>query len=188
METPRIRAKRITAANLIRRIIAEIEKEPKRLDMAEYVSMFNHTASHRSMLRHLVASHVPPACGTVACFAGLGMALLRRPTERRGDLDHRARGVMLRLIGIDKSDVELTYDYDLDADLSDPVDGLFDELDTLLWRSATLLGRLPTDAEMRSGTRAQAKYVIARAKRFLKRHPELETRIIDVATRKVVKA
>lgn len=153
-QPPRIQAKTITVAAFVRRILAEIKAEPTRLNMRRWVVKFK--GEEVDYVAHLKT----PACGTVACFAGWGMILLRQPHEKGGDLEDKASNVMFQLLNPTQY-------------------GGFEEVQELF--SAVGVPHRP-------GTKAHAAFIIARTEAFLARHPELETRVIDVAARKVVKA
>ena len=161
MRTPRIMARRITAADLIRRILKEIKAEPARLNMKTWVLTFKGTKTSESAFDEYIRGHArKPSCGTVACFAGWGMVLLRQPHETGGRMHCDARQVMENLVGVVHENGEVWTE----------TENLFSS-----WGIYS-----------RPGTRAHAKEVTNRAEAYLKRHPELETRVIDVATRKIV--
>lgn len=156
--TPRIRKKRITAAELLRRIKVLVLEEPRRMNMRSWITAFEGRIRVRRN-RFGLQGHELPVCGTVGCIAGWGATLLRKPGESPKTATARSR--MAKLLGH-----RLSGGYWTDHDLFDPY------LDDLL-------GTEP-------GTEAHAKAVAKRIDRYLAAHPDLETRVIDVAARKVV--
>jgi hypothetical protein len=159
---PRIRTKRITAANLLRRIRALVLEEPARLNMDSYISAF------RGRIRSSVYDppHVGdlPACGTVGCIAGWGAMLLRRPDEI--PRASTAETTMVKLLGHPEDDPWFSSyytDHDLFSDYGADIDGT------------------------RPGTKAHARAVAQRIDSYLEEHPDLETRVIDVERKRIVK-
>lgn len=162
---PRIRTKYITAADLMRRIIKEIEAEPRRLNMRWWISMFNGR-------RRRQGAYVDeePACGTVCCFAGWGATLLRKPHETVKD--STAEKVMTKLLG-----------HDVETKVWDSVTGGYVPKRDWTVDSLFFAGL----SSQKAGTRGHVRDVVRYAKKYLKDHPELETRVIDVEKKKIVK-
>lgn len=166
---PRIRTKTITAADLLRRIRDIVLEEPKRLDMDRWVTMFRGSTlgaiDDRRVDKH------GPACGTVGCIAGWGAVLLRQAGANVSDLRDWAGGCqMRRALGLwDYSNREGLH---TDLFVYNPSPE-FNEKDRRDRRGRAILGGRP-------GTKAHARAVARRINIFLKAHPEMETRIIQV--------
>lgn len=154
--TPIIRAKRITAKDLLLRIKAIVLDEPKRLDMRWWVSRWKGKRTHDACV-----DPPAPACGTVGCIAGWGALLLRGASAPplRGS---KAARLMTRLVKPDGRD-------EADLDPEWVVDDLFD-----------------ATTDSRPGTRAHAREVSKRIDGYLIDHPELATRVIDVKTKRIL--
>ena len=158
---PRITTKTITAADLIRRILKEISEDYRRLDMETWITAFKGKHLHScdcKECRVRRASMVLPPCETVACFAGWGMILTRSGWETAMDLHGSAPFVMDRLLGT--------------------------KIDPHGYGAS--VGNLFEVVKPKAGTKAHLAAVVKKAKAYLAKHPELETRVIDVKTRTVV--
>lgn len=157
--TPRIRKKRITAAELLRQIRALVLEEPRRLNMKTWIAAYEGRVRRNDFNYPLTDTSRLPACGTVGCIAGWGLTLLRRPNERL--LAVKAQRVMSTVLG---------------------------EQQMARWGGVPAIFSPYHDnvANTTPGTVAHARAVAKRIGNYLREHPELETRVIDVATRKVV--
>jgi hypothetical protein len=160
--TPRIRTKTITAANLLRKISALVLEEPRRVNMRRWISSF----AGRKLADALHGKYDGdlPACGTVGCIAGWGAILLRQPHQT--PLADTAANRMSDL---------LAYTNAGDWGSYETVGALFDG-------DGADIGRT------RPGTLCHAKAVARRIDKYIKAHPELETRVIDVARKRVLRS
>lgn len=91
--TPFIRAKYITAQELVERILEAISEDPQRLDMSWWIFLFKGKDKANSVYR----TRNKPACGTVACFAGWGAVLLGHEDSSPNYLMNRLLGTKLSI-------------------------------------------------------------------------------------------
>lgn len=102
-----------SAVKLLERVIAHIEEEPKRFDIAQW-------GYKKSKLVD------GPACGTVACIAGWTLLLHARPDERAKSLRARSLKGMWTALGLAWDD----YGGVLDTDIGVRVAKLLDITNT----------------------------------------------------------
>lgn len=153
--TPRIRAKTITAANLLRRIKKEVLAEPKRADLRMWITTLQGQDSGWKD-----ALTPEPACGTVACLAGWGAVLMRPAKINAAFLNNTAASRMCCWLGTPEASAT-------------PGPGLFAAGPVLRFGETR-------DTFGEPGTEQHAQTIAKRIDTFLAQHPELETRVIDV--------
>jgi hypothetical protein len=175
--TPRVTEPTITAADLLRRIKTEVLAEPLRLDMGDWVVCF-HGERPISTLRRAITSQ--PACGTVGCLAGWGMILLRHQDEDPSTLYSKASDVMSTLLSVRQPFLPP------DAGCLPSTCSQCDAARvSQLYNVGNLFSVVGLDHTL-PGTLAHAEAVARRIDTYLANHPELESRVIDVATRSII--
>jgi hypothetical protein len=176
--TPKIRAKYITAANLLKKIKQIILEEPARGNQGDWVCMLG--GKPKGLFNPEVMP-TQPACGTVGCIAGWGMILLRKQRERVGTLDDQAQDVMNALVG---------YPQGLgptDCTCSSCQRARAERVQRGQPPLLTVGNLFGTDGvRAQPGTLEHAQQVAAKIDKYLAEHPELAKRWINVAKRTVM--
>lgn len=143
-KTPMLRPGRYSLYQVMEKICEVIEEEPRRFDMGDWVMMLRGQNRGMCSKSELEKKKIPD-CGTIGCFAGWGGVLLRG-REMPG---YR----FLKLFGVER---EATYVYEY----RDPVINVLDDL----------FGERYSKAN--PGTRAYAREILGKFKRFMKENRE----------------